>query len=265
MAAMKLLILSCYHEHNMVEKIPHDNSPFVPALEPDIFKDPDRNRAQRLQGVEGREDLVVRVDQVYPKSRLSKEQLTNARQAHRQNPNDTKKLGAYHEELDRAYDIPEMTQYRAYLKQLERCGIKHSGFYPVIGADQTGLSTKKYAVTDRINGIPAEDSLDNIPEEAAISTFKKIIANYKLLVTEGGLYDFDLGLDQFVYDPNTHDMILIDHTPSYVEPVRPNVMSLAHEWRRKLYDDLIWLETSYDNKYPDIKQAIDEIAAPKQS
>ena len=249
----------------MAEKAPQDNTPFVPSLEPDIFNDPHRNRAERLQGIQGRNDLVVRVDPVYPKSELSVNRLADTRAEYQQDQNTTTKRTAYQSELDHVYDISEITQYRTFLKQLEQSNIKHSGFSPVIASDKTTDEVKLYIITDKINGLPIEDNIRRIPEDAMINTFINIIDYYKHLITQGGLYNLDMGLDQFMYSPDNHELVLVDHVPSDIEPVKAGIMELEQQWKVRLYRDLAWLEKSYNKQYPEIRQAIDEIAAPKRS
>ncbi len=223
----------------MVEKTPHDGSPFVPALEPNIFNDPVRNRAERLQGVKGRDDVLVRVERIRPKSINDEDELRNIRDAYHNNPNDLagKERALYQKKLDEYYSLDEAKTYREHLLLLNnKYGIKNSGYSPVIGANPKDDMdpARRYIVTNMITGISAEEVGSNIPLLAEKVLFEKILQYYHDIYVSGGIYLEDLDIGQFIYSPDQDEMILVDVETEHIDEASPLDRNKLISFKRRL-------------------------------
>lgn len=218
---------------------PKDDSPFHPALEKDVLNDDARDRTHRIQGIESRDDVLVRVERVHPKSEEDEDELQKLRGAYHDNPNNqvSKERRAYHEKLDEYYSLDDVKVYREHLALLkEKYGVSNSGYFPVIGANPEDDidPARLYIVTNRLTGISPETDRSSIPLSAEKALFEKILHYYHDIYFSGGFYLDDLNIEQFMYDPRQDEMILVDVETLHIDEAFPISRIMLIDFKNKL-------------------------------
>lgn len=104
--------------------------------------------------------------------------------------------------------------YQKYLDTLADSHIEHSGYSPVIAQKEVGSKPTIYAVTNKVYGESLYHSRHKIPAKVISGEFDKMLTFYETIAQNGGYYDKDMHLDQFVYghtaDNDQDRPILVD-------------------------------------------------------
>lgn len=237
---------------------PQEEAPFSPPLEKDIFHDPRRHRDTRLQGIESRDDVVVRVETL-PVGKNANDEMHPLRAEYHKDHANKEAKEAYLNSLDKTYKIEEINRYKEYLDFLKSdYGIENSGYHGVIGPNSEMGGARRYVVTNMIDGVSVLYNPESVPDQALLSTFRKIIDYYIDVCSNGGLYNPDLRVQQFVYDTNLQEMILVDHEASDTHRIKPADSKLKAITYKRLNEGLRYIENRLGKEFPDLRQRIAE-------
>lgn len=238
---------------------PHDHDPFSAPLHNGLFDTEVRGRNERLLGIEGHDDIIVRKDEI--KTDLlppQLEELEARREVYQTNPDDEEARKEYHRSLDIVYKTYEAAQYRKYLTRLkEKFDIKNSGYAPVVAEGSNANTVNQYIVTNHIRGLSAETDLADIPEQAVLDLTKKLLQHFKDVYQNGGQINNDLGIDQFMYDLDSGAMVLVDHEPDRQQTMKPKAYFIKDICKQRLLGGLAELERSKGHTYPELRAEIE--------
>lgn len=245
----------------MPEEMKPNRSPFNSPLHEGAFVGPDYNhdRDARLRELEDNDKLIVRVEResLQELTDNQKESLKQLHSNYENNPKDEDTKQAYLAALDAYAEIDEATRYRDHLQLLQdKYKIKNSGYMPVVGNDPQDGQAKRFIVTNRIRGASAEENLEQIPEEAILDIFHKILRYFRDTYKEGGAFIVDFGLEQFVYDPKYNEMVLVDHEPKFLAYLAANSKNDVGAQLDLLEGEVARMEQAYGHAYPDLQQEI---------